>query len=332
MRLKNNYQLTIGQTSFKVSIEQDISKHVVKESNSSKSQMLSVVDDLHYEDKNDDYPSFSNYNTLKVLGEGSMGTVYLAENFKNHNKVAIKTMNAHSEVDSDSKKRFTREIDLIKKLNHKNIIQFKENGFHNDTFYLAIEYSEIGDLKSYLKRNKGKLHYKTALPLMLQILEGLAYAHKKCFVHRDLKPQNILLFDNVDKPIAKISDFGLAKSFDKAGFSGFTATGTTAGTPKYMPKEQLLDFKRSLPASDVFSIGATFYKVLTGYSPYNFKEDKDVLSTILDSDIIPIHKRIGSVPDKLMNIITKALSTKMEDRFQNATEMLTSLKSIIRKK
>ncbi len=129
-----------------------------------------------------------------------------------------------------------------------------------------------------------------AAPLMIQCLRALEHAHAARFVHRDLKPQNILLHEEQGQLIAKISDFGLAKHLEQAGFSGMTATGRRGGTCAYMPREQLTDFKRAEPVSDVWSLAATFYNMLTGSYPRDFGAGRDPIEVILQDEPISIRQ------------------------------------------
>ena len=167
-----------------------------------------------------------------------------------------------------------------------------------------------------------------AMPIMLKALEGLAYAHGKGVVHRDLKPSNILLSGTPACPVAKIADLGLAKNFEKAGFSGNTVTGAYAGTPIYMPKEQLTNFKYVKPVSDVWSLGATFYDMLTGQTPRDFPKGCDPMEIILRGEIIPISRRDLGVPSGLAAVIDKAIQASPKDRYADASEMLADLQKV----
>ena len=158
---------------------------------------------------------------------------------------------------------------------------------------------------------------------MLAALEGLAHAHQQGIVHRDLKPQNILL----DRGVARISDFGLAKNFQQAGFSGLSITGNYAGTPLFMPREQLINFKHLKPASDVWSIAATFYFMLTGAFPYPFTKDRDPIDVILNEQIVPIEKQIGGRPNPVYSVIAKSLMIDRKVRFQDGNAMSLAMRS-----
>ncbi len=176
-----------------------------------------------------------------------------------------------------------------------------------------------------MAQHNGKLQLKWAKPIILQSLEALAFAHAKGFVHRDLKPSNILLSFAQNNVIAKLSDFGLAKSFEKAGLSGLTLTGNYAGTPYFIPREQLINFKYVKPVSDVWSMGATIYNMLTGQLPYEFSEGRDPIHVVLNDDVIPIRQRDRSIPKPLAQIIDRAIHSETRERYQTAGEMLEDL-------
>jgi serine/threonine protein kinase len=169
-----------------------------------------------------------------------------------------------------------------------------------------------------------------AKPIMLQALDGLAFAHTRGVVHRDLKPGNILLIGSKPNRKAKVSDFGLAKNFEQAGLSGLTLTGTFAGTPYYMPREQVVNFKHVKPVSDVWSVAATFYNLLTGWLPRDFPKGKDPLLVVLDGDVIPIRKRDAGIPKPLATVIDRALHTNPRSRFQDATAMKDAMAQALR--
>jgi serine/threonine protein kinase len=160
---------------------------------------------------------------------------------------------------------------------------------------------------------------------MLGALEGLAHAHSQGFVHRDLKPQNIL----VHQGVARISDFGLAKNFQQAGLSGFTLTGNYAGTPFFMPREQIINYKHVKPVSDVWSIAATFYHMLTGYFPYPFDGKRDPIDVILNEAIVPIEKRDKALPVSTAAVLNRSLLVDSAQRFRHANDMLTALRTAL---
>jgi serine/threonine protein kinase len=174
----------------------------------------------------------------------------------------------------------------------------------------------------------GKRSLQEAGSIMLDALEGLAFAHEQGFVHRDLKPQNILLTAQ-DSGEAKVSDFGLAKSFQKAGFSGMTATGGTAGTYPFMAREQLTNFKFVKPVSDVWSMGATFYFMLTGGFPRDFRRGQDPMEVILRGGVVPIRNRDSSIPKNIGEVIDRACADNVKERYQTAGEFRQTLARVL---
>jgi eukaryotic-like serine/threonine-protein kinase len=268
-------------------------------------------------------PHIPGYEIVRRLGVGGQGMVYLVKRCSDQKELALKVMLARKKgVTEMDVKRFQREMDVCKELRHPCIVTFEDQGYENGLFYFTMEYCKGGSVHDLLSRRGGLLSVSEAFPIMLQALDGLAYAHNKGFVHRDLKPGNILL-DCAG--LAKVSDFGMAKNFEQAGLSGFTVAGEYGGTPPFMPKEQITDYKHVKPVSDVFSLGATFYNMLTGEYVYDFEKDAEPLRAILDDKIIPIRKR-RELPTKLTEIIDRAIASDPEKRYANAGDMRKALK------
>ena len=273
-------------------------------------------------------PVIAGFRVIKRIAIGGFGAVYTAERDSDKKRVAIKVMLARVAVDERGRQKFMQEIKLLKELRHENIVTLFDSGAAGGAFYFIMEHCQGGSVADYVEANGGKLSPAIAVPIMMQALEGLAFAHGKGIVHRDLKPPNILLSGTPAKPVAKIADLGLAKNFDKAGFSGMTVTGAFAGTPFFMPKEQLTNFKYVKPVTDVWSIGATFYHMLTGQTPYDFPRGCDPMEVILRGEVVPIRKRDSSIPANLAAVLDKATRANPKDRYQDAAEMLAALKQV----
>ncbi len=171
-----------------------------------------------------------------------------------------------------------------------------------------------------------KLSIAQIKPWILQALTGLAFAHSNNFVHRDIKPANILIHRN----IARISDFGMSKNFQKAGLSGMSMTGHYAGTPLFMPPEQITNFKYVKPVSDVWSMGAAIYNVLTGQFPYPFDRKRDPIDIILNENVVPIRDRDASIPRPLADVLDKAVAKRHKNRFENAGAFLHQLNAVLK--
>ena len=254
------------------------------------------------------------YEIEKELGRGGFGVVFRARRSSDGVPVAIKVLLPRVAVKPVEMEKFLREITITAQLRHPNIVKLFDQGQCEGIPWFIMEYCEGGSLWDHIQKHGGKLPLKVAKPIMLAALEGLAHAHQQGIVHRDLKPQNILL----DRCVARISDFGLAKNFQQAGFSGLSITGNYAGTPLFMPREQLINFKHLKPASDVWSIAATFYFMLTGVFPYPFTKDRDPIDVILNEQVVPIEKWDKTLPKPFCDQINRSLSPKSSERHSSA--------------
>ncbi|MFZ3374269.1 MAG: FHA domain-containing serine/threonine-protein kinase [Chthoniobacterales bacterium] len=260
------------------------------------------------------------------IGRGGFGAVYRARRTGDGKIVAIKVMLSRVDADDAAVEKFKREVAVTAKLQHPNIVRVQESGASGAVFYFVMEFCDGGSAWDLMFKNHGRLSLAQAKPIILCALSGLAYAHEKGVVHRDLKPQNIL----VSEGKARLSDFGLSKSFQQAGLSGLSMTGSFAGTPYFMPQEQITNFKYAKPASDVWSMGATIYNMLTGAYPYPFIEKRDPIDVILNEEVVPIRKRDKSIPKNLCAALDRALEKKAKNRYQTAAEMLAATNDALR--
>jgi serine/threonine protein kinase len=262
------------------------------------------------------------YAVERLLGKGGMGAVYLARHRGDGRTVALKVMLPKMQVDEGAQEIFIREIEVTRALRHPNVVGLLDFGKHDGRFYFALEYCPGGSVEALRRRLGGKVPLPSALRIAVDALEGLAAAHEKGFVHRDLKPDNVLLGEN---GAARLADFGLAKSFQQAGLSGMTATGAVAGTFQFMAREQLTSFREVRPTTDVWSMAATFYFLLTGQYPRDF-EGRDPLAVILRGGVVPLRKRDASLPEDLAAVIDRALDDEPSRRFPTAREFASALR------
>jgi len=269
------------------------------------------------------------YELEKELGRGGMGAVYLARHKRTREPVAVKVMLPKVAVDEQARDKFMREIEVMSALRHENIVEFYDQGSAGGVFYLLMEFCPGGSTDKLMERRGGKLKLSEAGPIMLQALAGLAYAHSEGYVHRDLKPQNILLTGREGSWTAKVADMGLSKSFEEAGLSGHTITGQYAGTGPFMPHEQVINFKYTKPVTDVWAMGATLYNMLTGQFPYAFPRGEDPIKVILQGKTVPIRDRKVGLPRKVEKVIDTSLAFETRDRYQDAGELLKALERVL---
>ncbi|TAF04955.1 MAG: FHA domain-containing protein [Nostocales cyanobacterium] len=279
------------------------------------------------------------YKLVKSLGKGALGEVFLAENNKLRKSVAIKLMYPSVPGKEEGIDQFLEEAKNTKSLQHPHIVELLDYGFAEETFFFVMEYCEGGNVWDLMQRSGWRLPVNIAVEIIVQVLDGLIYAHQveipniqlvngklgtgKGLIHRDLNPYNILITYVNDKIVAKIGDYGLAKAFDLAGLSGQTLTGNQMGTPAFIPRQQVLDFQHSLPEVDVWATAACLYNMLTGYFPRDFTGDPWL--AVLQSDPVPIRQRNKTIPPKLAEVIDLALVEKPKITFQTAEQFKQAL-------
>lgn len=268
------------------------------------------------------------YQMIRVLGQGGMGSVMLARSTKDGRAVAIKTLLPEVAVSDQSLKRFMREIEVAASLQHPNVVSYIDHGTHNGIVYLVSEYVGGPDAAKLAKVRGGKLNYKEVVKIIEQTLAALDFAHGKGFVHRDIKEQNILVDGAFPNYIAKLTDFGLSKSYKQTGMSGVTMVGDVAGTIAYMPHEQVKDFKEVRPPSDIYALGMTAYSLLTGAHALDISPKAGISETvkaIFEKPIIPIANRVPDVPLRISAVFETALAKQVELRWRSAGEMREAL-------
>ncbi|HQU83354.1 MAG TPA: FHA domain-containing serine/threonine-protein kinase [Pyrinomonadaceae bacterium] len=268
------------------------------------------------------------YQMIRVLGQGGMGSVMLARSVKDGRPVAIKTLLPEVAVSEQSLARFMREIEVAAQLRHPNIVSYIEHGTHNGIVYLVTEFVNGMDASKLAKHRGGKLNYQEVVKIIEQTLAALDFAHNLGYVHRDIKEQNILIEGNFPNYLAKLTDFGLAKSFKQSGMSGVTMVGDVAGTIAYMPPEQVRDFKEVRPPSDIYAVGMTAYSLLTGAHALDISPRAGISETvkaIFEKPIIPIAQRIPEIPIRVSAVIETAIAKQVELRWRTAGEMREAL-------
>lgn len=268
------------------------------------------------------------YRLERLLGKGGMGVVYLARRPQDSEPVALKVLLSQVLVDELARAGFHREVEVTRSLQHPNIVALLDHGSEGDRFYFAMEYCPGGSLDGLLRRRGGPLDLGLAGRIALEALSGLAFAHEWGFIHRDVKPENILLSEASGAGV-KVTDFGLAKSFQQAGLSGMTATGMVGGTTYFMPREQLTNFRQTRPASDVWSLAATLYYLLTLQYARDFELGQDPLAVILKGGVVPVRERAPGIPERVAAVVDRALADDLGTRYATAAEFRNALAAVL---
>lgn len=272
------------------------------------------------------------YTTLRELGRGAMGVVYQARHNDTGRLVALKVIVPESAAARSAVDRFLRERKVISQLQHPNIVEFLDQGMTQGQFWFAMEYiqgpNQGANLEALANSQPAKYPVHQACRMTCQVLKGLEHAHSLGFVHRDIKPENILIGKTPTGLVAKISDFGLAKSFRELGLSGLTFSGEMRGTVPFMPPEQILDFKTVTPAGDLYATAATLYYLLTCQFIYDqISEGGDLIRTLLEEPPVPVRRRRADIPVGLAEVLERCLSREPKDRYATAAEMRRALRT-----
>jgi eukaryotic-like serine/threonine-protein kinase len=268
------------------------------------------------------------YDMVRVLGRGGMGCVMLGRNQNNGRAVAIKTLLPEVAVSEKALHRFLREIDVAAALKHPHIVEFLDRGSNNGVVYLVTEFIDGVDAAKLADSRGGRLPYQETVRIIGQVLDALSYAHTQGYIHRDIKDQNIMVQGAWPNTTAKLTDFGLSKSFSQSGMSGMTMAGEIAGTLAYMPPEQIRNFRDVRPTSDIYSMGMTLYSLLSGDTALNVGANAsmaDMIRAIFDQPPVPIRQRRPDVPEKIAEIVDRALAKDPAARWQSAGAMRTAL-------
>lgn len=285
------------------------------------------------------------YTKVKLLGKGGMGEVWKVQESGTGKYYALKTMLPIVRADASAVKLFLREAKIGEVLSHKNVVKTYQSGCADGTFYILMDLCEGGSVDDLMKKKGGKLSLELATWITLQVLSGLDYVHNvdiemaiqkgifggtkevsaKGVVHRDFKPGNIFLSDTSDQPVAMVADLGMAKAFDLAGVFKITKTGQVMGTPVFMPRQQAIAYKYAKPEVDVWAAAASYYNMLTGTFPKNFRPGKNAWQIIVTEDAVPIRDRNSAIPKSMAAVIDTALRETPTIGYQRALDFRKDL-------
>jgi eukaryotic-like serine/threonine-protein kinase len=263
--------------------------------------------------------TLGDYKLLKKLGQGGMGAVYRAHQASLDREVAIKVLSKDLAARPGFVQRFLREARVMAKLDHPNILRCYEVGEAMGYHFIAMEFVEGGSIDSWLAKLK-RFDIGDALCVVITVARALEHAHEQGLVHRDIKPDNILL---TKKGVIKVADLGLAKASDDD--LGLTRTGTGAGTPLYMAPEQARDAKHVDGRCDIYALGVMLYVFLTGQAPFGGTTIIEVVEAKEKGKFKPIRMYNPEVPDRLDLIVDKMLAKDPKLRFATCTEVVDEL-------
>ncbi len=287
-------------------------------------------------------PNFPGYEVLKVLGKGGMGSVFLARQQSLDRTVALKTMNAEWAADVSFVSRFVREAYAAAQLTHHNVVQIYELGQDRGRNFFSMELVRGGSLGDLLRKS-GKLAAAEAVGYVLQAASGLRYAHDRGMVHRDIKPDNLMLND---EGIVKVADLGLVKTrgmtaaddangnTSAAGLSSLpdiTRVGSAMGSPTYMAPEQARNAAGVDHRADIYSLGCSLYVLLAGRGPFIGKTAVEVITKHLEEPPPPLRRMAPDIPADLATVVDRTLAKDPAARFQSMTEFAAALKGWLAK-
>lgn len=261
------------------------------------------------------------YEIEKLIGEGGMANVYLAQDKILDRKVAVKVLRGDLANDEKFVRRFQREALAASSLSHPNIVEIYDVGEDEGNFYIVMEFIEGKTLKQLIKK-RGVLSLSETIDIMLQLLEALAQAHDSYIIHRDIKPQNIMIKES---GLVKITDFGIAVALNSAQL---TQTNSVMGSVHYLPPEQA-GGKGSTIRSDIYSLGILMFEMLTGKVPFKGSTAVEIALKHIKEPIPSVKEINPVVPQSVENIILKATAKNPKNRYKDVREMSEDIKTCL---
>jgi len=267
------------------------------------------------------FPTLPGYAIEAELGRGNMGVVYRARARADGTAVAVKTILPAVSPTPAAVGRFRREAEILRRLAHPNIVEYRDSGVAGGLLYFVMELVPGHNAARIVDRD-GPLPPDRAAKWVGQLLDALAHAHERGFVHRDVKPSNLLVVAGGGGEQVKLSDFGLARTYETSSMSGLTVADSAGGTPAFMPPEQVTDFRGAKPAADQYAAGATLYYLITGTHVYErCKSVPELLKKIAAEDPIPLRPGSTVLAGRVGAVIRRALARDPAARFPDVRAM-----------
>ncbi len=260
------------------------------------------------------------YQIIRTIGEGGMANVYLAYDTILDRNVAVKILRGDLAEDEKFVRRFQREAIAASSLSHPNIVEMYDVGEDDGKYFIVMEYIEGRTLKSLIKR-RGALTLPECIDIMLQLTSGIACAHNSYIIHRDIKPQNVMILDDGR---VKITDFGIAMALNNE----LTQTNSVMGSVHYLPPEQA-NGSGSTIKSDIYSLGILMYELITGKLPFKGDNAVEIAIKQMKEQIPSICRENPSIPQSVENVILKACAKNPKNRYDSAAEMHEDLKTVL---
>jgi serine/threonine-protein kinase len=264
-------------------------------------------------------PDIGKYHIIELVGEGAMGVVYRATDSVLDRTVAVKVMNESIARQEDLRKRFLHEAQAAASLQHPNVVSIYDMGEVDGHMFIAMEFVDGVDLEKLLELGQ-PLSLQAKLDIIIDVLTGLTFAHRRGIVHRDIKPANIRVTEDGR---AKIMDFGVAH----LASSSMTSTGSFLGTPSYMAPEQITEGKTT-PATDIFAVGGVLYQLLTLLKPFDAPTLQNLFFRIITEKPKRVSEVMPGLPPALDRIVEKAMAKEPSDRYASALEMANDLSAV----
>ena len=262
------------------------------------------------------------YKIIRLIGEGGMANVYLAEDTILDRKVAVKILRGDLAEDEKFIRRFQREAISASSLSHPNIVEIYDVGEDSGKYFIVMEYIDGRTLKSLIKK-RGGLTLEEVVDIMLQLTSAIAHAHDSYIIHRDIKPQNVLILDDGR---LKITDFGIAMALNS---NELTQTNSVMGSVHYLPPEQANGNVATIK-SDIYSLGILMYELLTGKIPFRGENAVEIAIKQMKEQIPSVRKQNPDIPQSIENIILKACAKNPKNRYDSVAEMYMDLENALK--